>query len=409
MNQLSRLAVACLATLSAAACSNPKVYTVKVTGEGFDYYDSSKVLIFQREHSDIRFDTPVTQGYIERGRFSLSFQDSTANAYAMIIEDDVYDDNAFMTYSFFSDRVPLHFTASRSGYGTDYVDVKGSKDNEELYLYMQGSWDANNLTDSLLYELDRWLVSKYGDELPQEGSEDYAIYYAKADSIMKIYRRQYAGYEKWRSERLRSHKSLAGLLEVTDDIRYAIDRIINTDSQAQLDSALVSLYMEYREIYPDNSMIRQVEELMQTVDRLRPGMPYPDFKAPCTDGNSYSLSELVTGKIAVLDCWASWCGGCRANSIRMKPLYDKYKDRGFTIVGVAREFKDLKAMEHAVKNDGYTWTQLYDLDDREGIWNLYGIHNNGGGIFLIGKDGRIVEKVQDISSVESYLKEHLGE
>lgn len=53
--------------------------------------------------------------------------------------------------------------------------------------------------------------------------------------------------------------------------------------------------------------------------------------------------------------------------------------------------------------------QLYDLDGAEGIWDLYGLSDAGGGIFLIGKDGKIVEKVVDIKSIETYLRKHLGD
>ena len=118
------------------------------------------------------------------------------------------------------------------------------------------------------------------------------------------------------------------------------------------------------------------------------------------------LSELIEGKIAVLDCWASWCAPCRKHSIELIPVYEQYKDKGFTVIGVAGEFGSLDDMRRAVESDGYPWIQLYDLDRAEGIWQLYDIAGGGGGIFLIGSDGRIVEKVKDIASVRSYLQEH---
>lgn len=390
------------------SCSSPKAYTVKVTGEGLGFYpDSSRVLVFDEEHSDIRFDEPLACGYLKDGCFSLSFRDSTGRICSMYIEEDIYDDGNFIAYEFFSDREPVHFTVSGER-GYERWEITGSDDNVELDLFRREYRQAHRVSDSLWRELDRWVESRYGkDGWPQEGSEDEAFWNAEAGGIDSIWRSEQEVYDKWRYDRLRSHKSLAGLHEVTTGLRSGVSRLVSY-GKPELDSALVEIYMEYRDAFPGHPKVKLTDTALSALDKVRPGMPYPDFEAPSTDGNRYALSELVAGRIAVLDCWASWCGSCRRHSMALIPLYEKYKDRGFTVIGVAREYGNLKAMEHAVKQDGYPWIQLYDLDGAEGIWDLYGIFKAGGGIFLIGKDGRIVEKVMDISSVRDYLEEHLG-
>lgn len=79
------------------------------------------------------------------------------------------------------------------------------------------------------------------------------------------------------------------------------------------------------------------------------------------------------------------------------------------MVGVAREYDDLDDMRLAIEKDCYPWIQLYDLDGAEGIWDLYGLSLAGGGIFLIDREGRIVEKISDVEQVRRYLEEQLGE
>ena len=74
----------------------------------------------------------------------------------------------------------------------------------------------------------------------------------------------------------------------------------------------------------------------------------------------------------------------------MIPLYDKYHNKGFQIIGVARESGSTKAMEKAVKQDGYKWPQLVELDDRANIWAKYGCNNAAGRRILFDAQGKII-------------------
>ena len=206
---------------------------------------------------------------------------------------------------------------------------------------------------------------------------------------------------------MRTHKSLAALEKITRTLESEIGEITISAAGDSLNPVYLELFNEYKEIYPDNPMVRSIERKLAVMTSLQPGKPAPDFSAPSLNGNRYSLSGLIEGKIAVLDCWASWCAPCRRHSIELIPVYEKYKDKGFTVVGVAREYETLDDMKAAIESDGYPWIQLYDLDGAEGVWSLYGLSGAGGGIFLIDKDGKIVKHVQEIKEVEEYLEEKL--
>ena len=100
---------------------------------------------------------------------------------------------------------------------------------------------------------------------------------------------------------------------------------------------------------------------------------------------------------------------CRAKTKMMIPIYEKYKDKGFEIVGVAREFKNTERMKQAIAQDKYPWLQLVELDDGQKLWTRYMLGNAGGGVFLVDRDGTILAVNPKPEEVQKVLEQKLGE
>lgn len=145
----------------------------------------------------------------------------------------------------------------------------------------------------------------------------------------------------------------------------------------------------YKDLFPGCNVHNLAKEAIEGV-KIYEGAPYQDFTLPDTEGNRVSLSSLIDGKVALLNLWASWCGPCRSNSRLLVPIYDKYKDVGFTVVRAAREFKDSE-WQKALAQDAYPWTNLIALGEDHAVWTLYGVANGAGARFLIGPDGTILK------------------
>lgn len=178
-------------------------------------------------------------------------------------------------------------------------------------------------------------------------------------------------------------------------------------SDPDLDKILEIFKNVYLERYPDHPYTTALK-LHISNEGCEEGKHFPDFSAPDIEGNMHTLSDLIQGKYAVIDLWASWCGPCRRHSKELIPLYEKWKDKGFTVVGIARENGEIKAMEKAIEQDGYPWINLIELNDAHNIWNMYRAGNSGGKIVLVHPSGIIMAIDPDADKIDYLLTEFIS-
>lgn len=205
---------------------------------------------------------------------------------------------------------------------------------------------------------------------------------------------------------------LASLLAILDQkptlARYAL---LAEQMQYRLpDGAILEIYeRRYADALTDHYLSAYCRRQLAGL-RVAVGKQYIDFEAPDVEGTMHRLSTLMEGaELTLLDLWASWCGPCRRGSIAVLPLYEEYKEHGFKVIGVARESEDLSDLKRAIKQDGYPWPQLVELDDRIHLWSQYGCSNAAGRKFLLDKAGTILAIDPSVEELTTILKERLGE
>lgn len=118
---------------------------------------------------------------------------------------------------------------------------------------------------------------------------------------------------------------------------------------------------------------------------LGPGERPPPFSLPDLDGHLTAL-ESLSGKVVLLNFWASWCGPCLVELPELQRLYETFSSKGFVIIAVASE-DDRTNVETFRAKYGLTFPILLDPDGtQKRRYQVTGYPET----FLIAKDGTLV-------------------
>lgn len=118
--------------------------------------------------------------------------------------------------------------------------------------------------------------------------------------------------------------------------------------------------------------------------RIEVGRAVPDYATTTLAGDSVTLQSL-RGQVVLLNVWATWCHPCRTEIPELLTIYEKYKSRGFTLVGVTI---DVDGAEDAIRSfmDEFRMTFPVWHDREESVLTRFraiGVPST----FLIDKDG----------------------
>ncbi len=134
----------------------------------------------------------------------------------------------------------------------------------------------------------------------------------------------------------------------------------------------------------------EIKRLLDTYNAVALGKSAPEIIQSTPEGKSLSLSSLH-GKYVLIDFWASWCGPCRRENPNVVATYNKYKDKGFTVLGVSYD-DDKNKWKKAIDDDKLEWNQVSDLQGwKNSTSDQYGIKAIPSNV-LLDKNGKIIAK-----------------
>lgn len=360
---------------------------------------------------------------IKDSTFSYEFNANPKQAYWLIFEDDYSSPNGIHPITIFPDKekIKLVFYDSKR---IAQNKIYGGKLNRQFALFTEESeskFDSQmkpyNDSIQVLMKQDNYLSDEskqLNKKMENAQSQDSLIViYKKMDSLGdnaytkpakeinrhldSIYKEKYS----WCYNYYDQNQTIVSYYLI---LRELMDYLYTNYSDL---SRLKNLVESISAKFPDHPYNKTAKDLLNAFDQIKVGGEFIDFTLPDLNGNNITLSKSIEGKIALIDLWATWCGPCIAASRSMIPVYNEFKNSGFTIIGVANEIDNTNQLKKTLEREKFPWVNLIELNNENGIWLKYGIPGAGGKTFLVDKDGKILAIKPTAEEVRNILIQKL--
>jgi peroxiredoxin len=320
-------------------CSGKKVVLQHLTNSSVNPKDSAEI----NTKGEAAFELDLT----EIGFYRLYFDKNTYVVFILSPNDKISIDGKY----------PNLMQAAQ---------IKGSSDNEQLRigsLLMQNNFQKS---DSLQK------VFQANQNTPNN------------EAILANLTSQYETLMKSENEFIK------GLINKYPDSFFNLAFIEKLDKETDLDY-YVKLDKGLQTKYPASDYVKSFHSNVQELMKLMPGSQAPEIDLPGVDGKNIKLSSLK-GNVVLIDFWASWCKPCRMENPNVVKMYNRYKDKNFTVFSVSLD-KQKENWIEAISKDNLTWpNHCSDLAFWSSavvpLYNIQGIPLT----VLIDKEGKIIAK-----------------
>jgi thiol-disulfide isomerase/thioredoxin len=149
----------------------------------------------------------------------------------------------------------------------------------------------------------------------------------------------------------------------------------------------------------------RVERFVERPELARAKMA-PNFRLTSLDGRTLTL-ESLTGKVVLIDFWATWCGPCREALPHIRKIAQKFDGQPFVVLSVSLDDDQAKWKDFVAKN-GMTWTQYRDGSFDGWLSRQFGVTAIPA-TFTIDADGVLEDQHVGDADIEGKLKKLIAQ
>ncbi len=145
----------------------------------------------------------------------------------------------------------------------------------------------------------------------------------------------------------------------------------------------------------DNPQFAAAIAKLEADDKQRDGA---DFTLDDLQGKTWTLQAL-RGKIVLVNFWATWCPPCRKEMPDLDALYQRFKNRGFVILGISDE--DAPKVKQLLAERSVTYPILLDPGRKVNqLFRIEGIPKS----FLFDRNGKMVSQAIDMRTQGQFMR-----
>jgi len=348
---MRNLLIIVMAFVGLFSCSKPEGFVIKGQIKG---KESGAIKLMK--YTDGKWVTEDSTK-IEKGKFELKGKTSLPELRLISMGPQT------IVAQFFAENGSLSLEASMDSLNS--TEVKGSQANDEFMILRKELKNLSKETQSL--------QQKYNAAM-QKGNEDEMkkaqIDYEAMMGNQKVYTKNFI-----REHPKSTVSPLIVLMQLAQEMTaHEIDSVVSS-----FDPSIKS------SIY-----VAELQKVAEKMKITNVGGLATDFTLNTPEGTPLALSSL-RGKYILIDFWASWCGPCRKENPNVVAAFNKYKDKGFDILGVSLD-REKGAWVKAIADDHLTWHHVSDLK----FWQneaavKYGVQSIPFSV-LLDKEGKIIGK-----------------
>jgi thiol-disulfide isomerase/thioredoxin len=172
-------------------------------------------------------------------------------------------------------------------------------------------------------------------------------------------------------------------------------------AQLKQDDAAKARFEEFVKLEPEDNPDRQRALRYISQPEMARARMAPPFAVTTIDGQRVSMDDL-TGKVVLLDFWATWCGPCREALPHMKEIAKKFEGQPLVVLSISLDGDENKWKEFIAKNE-MTWLQYRDGGFTGPIAKGFGVEAIPH-TFTIDADGVLQDERIGDASIEGKLK-----